>query len=224
MLRKSNNTSLRAKRSNLFFLGMLIAASLSLLAMTASAQQEQSLALSPTYSPDFCEFSVTFPSEPYKSRKCESKDRCFDQISYTQVFDMASTVNFRVICNPVGQEVLDAYSPEVMKATLKAMTKQSVVQEFNTSYRDEKTYKQAGLVGEGLSGRTPTIYIAQLWIGKTSAFSVEAELIGEPMADADELFRDVLASVGPRAVKGDAAEDGDEADAAKEPTPAPTAP
>jgi len=166
-------------------------------------------ALSNTYSPEYCEFSVTFPSEPYKARRCEGegKDRCYDLISYTQVYEMASTVNFRVICNPVGQELKDAYSPEVMKATLKAMTKQSVVKEFNTTFREEDNYKQAGLVGEGLSGRTPTIYIAQLWIGAKSALSVEAELIGEPMEDADTLLRDVLRSVGHKEELAKAAEE-----------------
>ena len=161
-------------------------------------QDTKEVAPSSTYSPEFCEFSVTFPSEPYKARRCEGEgtDRCYDLISYTQVYEMASTVNFRVICNPVGQEIQDAYTPEVMQATLKAMTKQSVVKEFNTTFREEENYKQAGLVGEGLSGRTPTIYIAQLWIGDSSALSVEAELIGEPMEQADELFSNVLRSVG----------------------------
>jgi len=158
-----------------------------------------------TYSPEFCEFSVTFPSEPYISRNCEGDengdggDRCYDLISYTQVYEMSSTVNFRVICNAINEEVKDAYNGDVMKATLKAMTKNSVVQEFNTTFREEETYKQAGLVGEGLVGRTPTIYIAQLWIGERSALSVEAELIGEPMEDADTLFSDVLRSVGLKA-------------------------
>lgn len=174
-----------------------------LLPAAAFAQEENTILnnkapLSSTYAPDFCEFSVTFPSEPYTSRNCEGEngDRCYDLISYTQVYEMSSTVNFRVICNPIGEEVLKAYSPEVMMATLKAMTKNSVVEEYNTSFRDEEKYKQAGLVGEGLVGRTPTIYIAQLWIGEKSALSVEAELIGEPMEDADTLFRNVLASAG----------------------------
>ena len=154
-----------------------------------------------TYSPDFCEFTISFPSEPYTSRRCEnelSKDRCYDLVSYTQVYDLSSTVNFRVICNPVGDDVIKSYSEEVMKATLRAMTKKSVVSEYNTSFREEESgkYKQAGLVGEGLSGRTPTIYIAQLWIGEKSAFSLEAELIGEPDEGPDELFRNVLMSVG----------------------------
>ena len=51
------------------------------------------------------------------------------------------------------------------------------------------------LVGEGHVGRTPTIYIAQLWISPRSALSVEAELIGEPNDAADTLFSTVLKSV-----------------------------
>ncbi len=151
-----------------------------------------------TYSPDFCEFEITFPEDPYSIRRCEDEEKtqCYDLISYTQVYGMDSTVNFRVICNPVSQELYEQYSPEVMELTLKAMTKNSVVEQFDSSFREEPEYKQAGLVGEGHVGRTPTIYIAQLWIGKQSALSVEAELIGNALPDADALFSDVLKSVG----------------------------
>lgn len=150
-----------------------------------------------TYAPPDCEFSIAFPSEPYKTRRCDDDDQkqCYDQISYTKVFDANSTVNFRVTCNPIGPDVAAYYTEDVMKATLKAMTKRSVVKTFNTSFRDEKTYKQAGLVGEGKSGTLPTIYIAQLWIGKNSAFSVEGELIGESADAPDKLFSEVLKSV-----------------------------
>lgn len=150
-----------------------------------------------TYQPDFCEFSVTFPSEPYKSRRCDEDNgnKCYDQISYTQVFGLDSTVNFRVICNPVNDDIKNNYSGDVMKATLRAMTDRSVVKTYNTSYREEDEYKQAGLVGEGQVGRTSTLYIAQLWIGDRSALSVEAELIGEPSDDADTLFSETMRSV-----------------------------
>ena len=151
-----------------------------------------------TYKPEFCEFSVTFPTEPYKTRRCDQDGdkKCYDQISYTEVFEMASTVNFRVICNPIGEEVKKNYNGDVMQATLRAMTDRSVVKTFNTSYREEENYKQAGLVGEGKVGRTSTIYIAQLWIGEQSALSVEAELIGEANNNADKLFSDIRALCG----------------------------
>jgi len=189
-----------------------IAASLALLAMTfiylpAFAEEKETTEAteeetvedpSVTYSPDFCEFGITFPEEPYKSQHCEGDDRsqCYDLISYTQVYELTTTVNFRVICNPINEEVFAAYSPAVMETTLRALTKNSVVEEFDASFREEEDYKQAGLVGEGYVGRTPTIYLAQLWIGKQSAFSLEAELIGDPAGDADKLFSEVLKSVG----------------------------
>lgn len=150
-----------------------------------------------TYSPPHCDFSVTFPSSPYTTRKCDEADekKCYDMTSYTKVYDMASTVNFRVICNPIDDSVYKHYSAEVMEATLRAMTNRTVLQTFDTTYRTEDNYKQAALIGEGKSGMLPTIYIAQLWIGHGSALSVEVEMIGEAHDDADKLLSDVLRSV-----------------------------
>ena len=150
-----------------------------------------------TYSPEYCEFAVTFPGEPYKTEKCEGEDKkkCFEQTTYTQVYDLSSTVNFRVVCNKIDESVRQTYSGAVMEKTLKAMTEKTVVKTFETSFREEEKYKQAGLVGEGKVGRLATIYIAQLWIGDTSAFSVEAELIGAENHDADVMFSEVLKSV-----------------------------
>lgn len=180
-----------------------MALAIALCALPARAEQEMTPV---TYSPPPCEFSVTFPDEPYKRQECgdeSKKETCVEKISYTQVYEMASTVNFRLSCNPIGAEVIENYSKEVMEATLKAMTKDTVVKTFESSSREEEGYKQAGLVGEGKSGTMPTIYIAQLWIGKKSAMSVEAEMIGEPNKEADKLFSDILKSV--RYTAGDTA-------------------
>lgn len=161
------------------------------------------------YAPEHCEFSAHFPESPYTTRKCDggNKDRCYDQVSFTRVFDMRTTVNFRLICNPISTEVRGQYNGEVMKATLKAMTKKSVVSEYSTSYSEEESYKMAGLVGEGKVGRTPTIYIAQLWIGDKSALSVEAELIGDINEPADQLFSSVLRKIGHKATLDKAEKD-----------------
>jgi len=156
---------------------------------------------SDTYAPDHCEFTITFPDAPYTTQRCDDNgERCYNQISYTQVFDMQSTVNFRVLCNPIDEDIIDSYSGEVMEGTLRAMTKRAVVETYDTSFREEESYKQAGLVGQGKSGKLPTLYIAQLWIGKKSAFSVEAELIGEAANAPDKMFSDILKSVGVKAV------------------------
>lgn len=188
-------TSLRvlAKQSRTW----IAASAFSLLAMTAlplpTAHAEEPV----TYSPDFCEFSVTFPSEPYTSRRCDDKDekKCYDLVSYTQVYAMTSTVNFRIICNPIDKDVAKQFTPDIMKTTLKAMTRDSVIKEFDTSFREATGYKQAGIVGEGQVGQTPTVYLGQLWIAEHSALSVEAELIGEPHPEADKIFSEVLKSI-----------------------------
>lgn len=152
-----------------------------------------------TYSPEYCNFTVTFPGEPYTIQRCDEKDekKCYDLVSYTHTYDMASTVNFRVICSKVDESLYKTYSAEIMAATLKAMTDHNIIKTYDLSYREEKEdgYKQAGLVGEGKSGKLSTMYIAQLWIGGHSALSVEAELIGEQHPEADKLFTDVLRSV-----------------------------
>lgn len=189
-----------------------IAASLLLLAMTAQTFAEEQKPEEPTktetpkgftYSPEYCEFSTTFPEEPYTLHICdpEIKDKCYDELSYTQVFEMASTVRFRVVCNPADSSMFEKYSPEVMHATLKAMTHQHFVKEIDASARNEDGYKQAGLVAEGKEGLTDKIYIAQLWIGRQSVMSVEAEMIGAPVDSADALFSQLLANVHYSGVK-----------------------
>lgn len=177
---------------------LIVLAAFVLTALPTIASAQEAALPSSTYSPEFCEFSIAFPEAPYKTRKCDDaeKTRCYDQISYTQVYELDTTVNFRAICNKIDDDVISNYSGEIMEATLRAMTKDTVVKTFDTSFREEENYKQAGLVGEGKVGRTPTIYIAQLWIGKNSAFSVEAELIGQAHDKADELFSTILRSVG----------------------------
>lgn len=153
-----------------------------------------------TYSPDTCEFSVEFPEKPYEVKRCEDKSnkRCYQLVSYTQTFELDSTVNFRVICNPIGPDVRAKYDREVSLAAVRAMGRRNTLSTLNTNFRNEGPYRLASLVGEGKSGVTPMIYIAQLWVGETSVMSVEAELIGEAHEKADLLFSDVMKSVGPK--------------------------
>ncbi len=153
-----------------------------------------SFAFAQDYSPEGCDFSITFPAEPYIEEHCEA-DQCYKEVSYTKVLDLNTSIKIKVICNPVGDDIYTHYSAEIMKETLKAMTDQSVIQTFDSSFREEEHYKQAGLVGEGLKGLTSTLYIAQLWIAKNSALSIEAELIGDASDEADTLFSDILKSI-----------------------------
>jgi hypothetical protein len=149
------------------------------------------------FAPEHCEFSAAFPETPETIKRCETTGdkECYEQFSFTKVFAMSTSVNFKVICNPAGGDIFKAYTEEVMRTTLRAMTDREVIKTFDVSFREEPLYKQAGLIGEGEMGLTPTMYIAQLWIGQRSAMSVEAELVGEPSEEADQMFSELLRSV-----------------------------
>jgi len=195
---------------------------------TLAADPRSAVAAPSTYSPDYCQFSAAFPDKPYINHQCDAGNKCYDEVSYTKVFDLAATVNVKIICSAVEKDVYATYSPEIMEKTLEAMTDKNVVKKFDSSFREEKElgYKQAGLVGEGKVGELSTIYIAQLWIADHSAFSVEAELIGGENSDADKLFSEILKSVhfvGDK--KADKkTDDKDKKDDKRTNAPAPTAP
>lgn len=153
------------------------------------------------YSPAYCDFTATFPEEPQISKMCEDKDptACYDLVSYTKVFDMASTVQIDIICNPSTEKVYDSLTAEKMIETVINMTKDTVLKTDNTSSRDGEGYRQAGLVGTARMGMDESIFLAQLWSSKTSLMSVKAQLIGEQRDASDELFAKILRTIGHKA-------------------------
>lgn len=151
------------------------------------------------YSPEYCDFFAGFPEQPLAVNHCENKEdpsTCFDLITYTKVFGLSSSVKIQVICNPATQEMYEHFIPETMETTVRAMTKDKVVEEFNIDSREENEYRQSGIVAQGRQGLHDTLYIAQLWIAKNSIMSVEAELMGEQTEEADQLFANILRNIG----------------------------
>lgn len=176
--------------------------SLSVMPSTANAQDVKADGSkkyeSDEYSPSYCEFTATFPEEPYISRNCDNDnpDSCYDLISYTKVFDVSATVKVEIICNPSSDEMYEHLTTDAMKTTVRAMTKDTIIEAYEVSAREDKNYRQAGLIGKARSGMDDAIYIAQLWSGKKSIMSVEAKLSGAPIEEADVLFADILRSIG----------------------------
>ncbi len=164
-------------------------------AQPATAQDKYD---SKDYSPDYCQFTATFPDEPYITEHCEgkSKDTCYNLISYTKVFDVKSTVRVDIICNPSTPAMYKEFSTKIMEKTVRAMTKGTVIETYEVSSRQEDEYRQTGLLGKARKGLGDTIYIAQLWAAENSIMSVEAELMGEPSPDADQLFAKILSTIG----------------------------
>ncbi len=151
-----------------------------------------------TYSPEHCEFTVTLPSEPSITNKCEnplSEDRCYDDVRFTHTVGLDATIDVKVICNPIDEEIRQTYSDEVIGATLETMTKEKIERIFDKSSHEGDGYKLAGIVGQGTKGVLETMIIAQLWIGDKSAMSVELEMSGHQNEEADIMFKEILKSI-----------------------------
>lgn len=150
------------------------------------------------YAPDGCEFRMEFPGEPYRSQRCnpDLPDQCHDVTTYTKVFGMDATLNFHVTCNPVEEGMYGKYTGDILQATLEAMVGRNHLEEYQTGYQEMDVAKQAVILGIGKTGDNEKVYIAQLWIGHKSTFTVEAELIGdETTTVADEMFANILHSI-----------------------------
>lgn len=173
-------------------------------AQDQAAQEPQEQAFQPSdykfgYSPEHCDFYAGFPEEPLAVNHCENEDdagTCFDLVTYTKVFGLSSTVKIQVICNPATDEMYDHFTEETMQATVRSMTSDKVIKEFNIDTREAEGYRQTGIVAQGRQGLHDTLYIAQLWISKNSIMSVQAELMGEQTPEADELFANILRNIG----------------------------
>jgi len=152
-----------------------------------------------TYSPEYCAFTVTFPEEPFMIKRCESAspESCYNLISFTKVFDnMDATIKVQIICNPSTKEMYDKLDREAMRTTVQSMVRGEQVTPIDVNVREEEEYRQAGLLGKGVVGLKESIFISQLWSSPNSLMSVEAELIGQPLEQADTQFAAILKSIG----------------------------
>ena len=147
------------------------------------------------FAPDFCDFEITFPEAPFNSKKCFEGADCYDLQSYTMVYDLSTTVDVSVTCNPSTPEAYKRYNEQVMKAALTGMIDDRQLNEHNMAFRQFDKTKNASLSGTGITGTQEKIYVGQLWIGSNSVFTVQAELVGGEHPVADKSFRDILASI-----------------------------
>lgn len=151
------------------------------------------------YSPEYCSFSAQFPEEPLIAKHCETdaEESCYNLISYTKVFEgLSASVNFEIICNPSNPEFYNQFTEDFMKRTVEQMTKDAVVESYEVMTRENEDYRQASLVGQGKKGLYDTIYIVQIWLTEQSIMSVQAEMSGEHSDEADDLFAEILKSIG----------------------------
>ena len=163
----------------------------------ALAQEEKEVKQEAYQAAPYCQFTISFPEPPEIRRVCEEGEQamCYDLISYIKVFDMTSTVRVDVICNPSTEKLYNHLTKDELRKTVREMSKESVLEAFEINAREEDEYRQAALVGKGQAGMDDTILLAQLWSGKKSLMSVEAELSGLQIDEADQLFASILRSI-----------------------------
>ncbi len=170
-----------------------------MLLITAPATAQDSDADGYTYSPDGCEFEITFPEEPYTVNRCHDKmsDKCQLMSSYTRVFDLDATVNFYLTCEPTSQSRRQEFTPDLLRTSLLARPRVSRLEVYDINLKDTDEAMMSALVGAGPSpvGNDNMIYIAQIWVGDESILSLEGELIGDNTVAADQLFADILRSL-----------------------------
>jgi len=147
------------------------------------------------FAPDFCDFEITFPEAPASAQKCVPGSKCFDVHSYTMVYDLQTSVDVSVTCNPSTPAAYKQYTQSVMKAALSGMVENKNLSGHDIGFEEKDGVKSAAITGVGTTGHREKIYSAQLWIGPNSVFTVQAELIGPQHPNGDKAFRDILQSI-----------------------------
>jgi hypothetical protein len=166
------------------------------LCVTPAHAQDKPLPANPArFAPDFCDFEITFPEKPLVAQKCVPGGDCYEVNSYTMVYDLQTTVDITVTCNPSTPAAYERYSEPVVRAALAGMVETRNLETSETRFQDFETIKSGSLTGTGRAGQQDKIYSGQLWIGPNSIFTVQAELIGEAHDKADKNFRDILQSI-----------------------------
>lgn len=150
-----------------------------------------------TYTPEGCEFRMTLPEAPSTAEACnpDNPKECYRTGRFTRVYALDSMLKISTTCNAAEKGMMDRYSGEVMAFTLKTMSK-GKVDEPESGYQELAYAKQALIMGgKKLDDGTETLYMAQLWIGKKSVFTVEGEVTGAANDEADALFTAIMASI-----------------------------
>ncbi len=152
-----------------------------------------------TYGPDDCEFQVTFPEKPFIEKKCgQNANSCSEVASFTKAVGTESSTNFRVSCNPLPASEVQKYTPAIIEETLKQLVKSNNLTPYNSQSSDKDGYKSASSIALSERGGKPLIYNGQIWIGKKSMFTIEAEMVGSKNDDIEKTFVSIMTNTYPK--------------------------
>jgi hypothetical protein len=150
------------------------------------------------YTPPGCEFEITFPGAPFTTRRCHPtiKDQCELMTGFSKTYETFSTMNFYVKCQTNEENALNKYTMDAITTTLIARAGTRL--ETTNLYHDEtEKSRMAALLGAGPTAKDneSLLYIGQMWAGKSSVMTVEAEIIGLEHEPADQQFADILKTI-----------------------------
>lgn len=158
-----------------------------------------------TYTPKDCEFQITFPEKPFTETKCNKDGKtgeksCTDIVSFTKAVGKTSSTNFRISCSSVAPADIAKFTPEIIEATLKEVVKASGYDPLEIHSDEDNGYKNASTISFAVRNDLPVIYNGQIWMGKKSMFTLEAEMRGEPHPEVEKTFAEILRSAHPNDV------------------------
>jgi hypothetical protein len=152
-----------------------------------------------TYGPDNCEFQITFPEKPFIEKKCgQSVTDCAEVATYTKAVGTDSSTNFRVSCNPLSAAEVEKYTTDIIQETLNQLVKSNNLTPYNSQTSDKDGYKSASTISLSERDGKPLIYNGQIWIGKKSMFTVEAEMLGSKNEDVEKAFVSIMRNTYPK--------------------------
>jgi hypothetical protein len=153
-----------------------------------------------TFSPDHCDFEITFPEDPFQAKRCPQRPdggsaKCYEITNYTMVYNMKTTVDVSVTCVPSPPRNFDRYNERVIQTVLNGMTRKEEIEDPSINVTDEGGYRLGTLIGTGTYGKQGRIYNAQIWVGQNSVMTIEAKLVGPAHHEADTVYTDILKSI-----------------------------
>lgn len=151
------------------------------------------------YSPEGCDFSVTFPQEPGNGRRCPSDPDlpCEEVARFTEIYSLKSSITAEMSCKVISEDVRKTYNKDVLETLLRGMARNAKPDEMGVFYKDMPNEKVqiAAISGMKDTGYTPAIYTAQIWVGEHSLLVFEGTLAGPENKTADDAFAKILGSL-----------------------------
>ncbi|MCB1557795.1 MAG: hypothetical protein KDJ50_02590 [Alphaproteobacteria bacterium] len=154
------------------------------------------------YAPDNCEMRIAFPEQPTIEKKCQAnkeKVDCHEVLTYKKIAPPDASVTVRVTCVEYNKEDLETYTPPVVEQTLNQLLKDQGLEPFDIQSGEVGDMRRSTSLSIGTSDDgIAYMYSGQIWIGKTSLFTLEANMKGPEEKSIEADFVSILRETYPK--------------------------